>query len=270
VRGASNAAEVRRELERWRKQMGFATMRALNDVAFQARQDVQIEMRKVFDRPTPFILRSVFVEQASRERLEASVFVRYPGGKAVDPNSVLLAEIEGGRRNDKRMERALQRLGVLNVGWQVVPASGMPPDKIDGYGNVKGSFIVQLISYFKGFGEQGYRANMTDKRRKQLAKRGKTANGYVEIRGVEYFISRGKGNWFGRRSWQHGMDQHLPAGIWARSGLHGHHVKPIFLFVRRPVYRQRLDFEGIVQGTAAREFEPLLAWRLEDAMGSAR
>jgi hypothetical protein len=282
MKALTNAGEVRKDLATGRKQTRYAGMRTLNDVAFQARRDVQIEMRKVFDRPTPFVLNAVTVEMATRDRLEASVYLRYPGGKGVDPNSVLQAEIEGGRRNDKRMERALQRLGVLNSGWQVVPATplmsgsaqgpaaGVLAGKVDQYGNVKGSFIVQLISYFQGFGEQGYRANMTDKRKRTLAKRGTNARGFVEIRGVQYFISRGRGNWFGRGAWRQGRDQHLPPGIWARSGVHGSKLTPIMMFVRRPIYRQRLDFEGIVMDTAGREFEPLMAWRLEDAMASSR
>ena len=32
-------------------------------------------------------------------------------------------------------------------------------------GSALGAFLVQLISYFQAFGEQGYRANMTGKRR---------------------------------------------------------------------------------------------------------
>lgn len=286
MKASTNAAELRREMARYKNALRISARYALDDVAFQARTDVQIEMRRVFDRPTPFVLRSVRVETTRRVKdtqavvsrvmgvqfdkaATAYVFVDYPGGKAVDPNSVLMAEIEGGRRNDKRMERALQRLGVLNTGWQVVPASGLPADKIDAYGNVKGSFVVQIISYLQGFGEQGYRANMTAKRKAQLAKRGRSERGFVQIRGVEYFVSRGKGTWFGRRSWRGGMEQHLPPGIWQRSGIHGSNIKPVFLFVRRPAYRQRLDFEGVVLGTANREFEALLDWRMADMLGKA-
>jgi hypothetical protein len=286
MKAATNVAEVRRAMEAERKRVKAAALGALDDVAFQARRDVQIEMRRRFDRPTPFTLNAVAV-QTTRRTAEiratvreamgvtqsgaaAYVFLRDPGGKAVNPNSVLQAEIEGGRRNDKRMERALQRLGVLNSGWQVVPASGLPPEKLDGYGNVRGSFIVQLISYFQGFGEQGYRANMTDKRKAQLAKRGRTARGFVEVRGVEYFISRGPGTWFGRGSWKRGREQHLAPGIWSRSGLHGTNIKPVFMFVRRPVYRSVLPFEQIVQDTAEREYDALMQWRLADAMARAK
>lgn len=266
MKSSTNVADFRRRLASMRRQAPWAGMLALNDVATQAQTDVQILMRQRFDRPTSFVLRSVSVQRATKDKLEASVFIRYPGGKAVDPNSVLKAEFEGGLRSDKRMERALQRIGVLNRGWQVVPATGMPADKLDQWGNVKGSFIVQLISYFHAFGEQGYRSNMTAKRKRTLAKRGRTTGGSVEIRGAEYFISRGKGNWFGRGSWRRGMDQHLPPGIWMRQGIHGSDIKPIFMFVVRPRYRLAIDFSGTVLETGRRELQALYEWRLQDAI----
>lgn len=270
MKGSTNQADFKRQLQTMRRQAPWAGMLALNDVARQAQTDVQIQMRQRFDRPTPFVLRSVSVQLATRDKLEASVFIRYPGGKGVDPNRVLKAEFEGGLRSDKRMERALQRIGVLNRGWQVVPASGMPADKLDQWGNVKGSFIVQLISYFQAFGEQGYRSNMTAQRKRRLAKRGRTEGGSLEIRGVEYFISRGKGNWFGRGSWRRGMDQHLPAGIWMRQGIHGSDIKPIFMFTVRPRYRLAIDFAATVLDTGRRELQALYDWRLQDAMATAR
>jgi len=273
-----NLAQVRKQMALANKQVRFAGMRALNTVAFMARSDLQQEMRRVFDRPTPYVLRAVQVEMAQRDKLQADIYLRYPGGKGVDPNSVLQAEIEGGRRNDKRMERALQRLGVLTTSWQVVPGKGMPPEKMDQYGNVKGSFIVQLISYFGAFGEQGYRANMTAKRKATLAKRKRTDSGFVEIRGVQYFISRGRGTFAGRgvqRMGEHAGDrrrqeQHLPPGIWSRSGIHGSIVKPIFMFVRRPVYVQRLRFDEVVRQTAQDNLQPILEWYVQDALNSAR
>ncbi len=60
----------------------------------------------------------------------------------------------------------------------------------------------------------------------------------MTIRGVEYFISRGPGMWYGRL-------QHLPRGIWARRGIHGSDVVPVLLFVPSAKYGQRLDFFGI-------------------------
>lgn len=258
-----NEAQVRRNLTKLGKRARYAGMNALNATAFRARADVQYRMRQVFDRPTPYVLNAVRVGRAYTDYLTATVYLRYPGGKGVDPNKVLEAEIEGGSRRAKRMEVALQRKGLLWPGWYCVPAKGIPPDKIDAYGNVKGSFIVQILSVLQAFSEQGYSANATPRSLKRLAKRGKTERGYAIINGVEYFISRGPGNWFGRGAWKHGQTQRLPPGIWARSGLHGMHIRPIFAFVRSTHYNKRLDFYGAVLDTARLYLVPALRYQLD-------
>lgn len=278
IRVTSNVAEITKAYQGLEKQVRFGARSALNNVAAEARRQVQAEMRRVFDRPTPFVLNSVKVDWATREHPTADVFVSYPGGKGVDPNSVLRAEFEGGRRNDKRMERAFQRIGLLSPGLQAVPASGIPGDKLDRFGNVKGSFIVQLISYFGAFSEQGYRANMTPKRKKALAKRGRSEKGYATIRGVEYFVSRGRGTFAGRGAQRMGemagdrrrQEQHLPAGIWSRSGVHGSIIKPIIMFVRRPQYRVAMSFDRVVIEVAARELDTIMQWKIEEALATAR
>lgn len=269
-----NLAEVLRQSAQAKSALIKAGARALNTVAFDGRADLQTEMRKVFDRPTPFALNAVSVDRASPYRLRADVYLRYPGGKAVDPNNVLKAQIDGGRRGDKGIERSLQRLGVLTRSWQVVPGTGIPSDKIDRFGNVKGSFVIQILSYFQGFSEQGYRSNMKAARYKSLAKRKRTASGYMEIRGVEYFISRGRGTWAGRSvqraneqaSDRSRQEQHLPPGIWSRSGIHGSIVKPIFMFVRRPMYSKRLRFDEVIQAVADNEMQAIYEWNVQDAL----
>jgi hypothetical protein len=184
------------------KQARFAGAQALNDVGFKSRANLQAEMDAKFDRVTPYIRRSPRVTPATPETLEARIDLAYQGGKGVDPDKVLQAEIFGGSRHLKGSERALQRVGILPVGYSVVPGEACP---LDQYGNIKGSFLVQLISYFQAFGEQGYKANMTDKRKAKLAKAGVNANGFKTINGVVYFVAYGK-----LRS---GPTQHLAPGI---------------------------------------------------------
>lgn len=234
---AAIAATLRGETER---RIHRATAVALTRTAVQVKAAVRAEMPKVFDRPTPWTLNSLFVDPAKfgQEVPEARVWIKDDtGGKGIAPTQYLLPEIEGGPRNWKRSERALQRAGFLGADEQIVPAAGAT---LDAYGNVQRGLIVQLLSYFSAFGEQGYRANATDRTRARRARRGRTAEGFVTIRGVEYFISRGPGMWYGRY-------QHLPRGIWARRGIHGSDVVPVLLFVPSAKYGQRLDFFGIAR-----------------------
>lgn len=230
--------------QQWRgaaeQQIRRASVIAVTRTAVQVKADVRATLPKVFDRPTPWTLGSLYVAPATFGQAvpEARVWIKDEGGgKGVAPTKYLLPEIAGGTRGFKRSEVALQRAGFLRAGEQIVPAAGAA---LDAYGNVSRGLIVQLLSYFRAFGEQGYRANMTDRRRGRLARRGRSAEGFVRIGGVEYFISRGPGLWYGRV-------QHLPAGIWARRGIHGSDVQPVLLFVRRAGYRPRLDFFGIAE-----------------------
>ncbi|MEY2686592.1 MAG: hypothetical protein RL375_790 [Pseudomonadota bacterium] len=232
-------------------QIRIATAKALTDAAFEARKVVQQDMDRSFDRVTPYIRRSITVKPATPDKLQAIVEPKYQGGKGVDPQNVLRASIFGGERKQKASERALARVGILPSGYSIVPGEACP---LDIYGNVKGSFIVQLISYFQAFGEQGYKANMTDRRKANLAKIGRTANGYKTINGVQYFIASGK-----LRS---GRSSHLHAGIWSRTGIHGSNVKPILMFVRTPNYPKRLDFFDKPVAAAMAKFNPRFRYHM--------
>lgn len=233
-----------------------AQVNAINDVAFGLRLDLQSEMQARFDRVTPYMVRSVWVEKATEQHIVAKVWPRYMGGKGVDPAKILLAQVRGGVRRNKRFEVALQRAGILPAGMAAVPADGIDPANIDAYGNVKGSFIVQLLSYLRAFGEQGYRANMSDKRRKSVENRGVSERGFSTINGVQYFVSHGRGEHNGRL-------QHLPAGIWSKSGIHGAIVRPVFLWSKRmPSYSKRLDFQRLAQSAIDRNYGPSFSRRL--------
>jgi hypothetical protein len=231
-----------------------ATANALNDAAFEARKTVQQEMDR-FDRVTPYVRRSVFVTPATADKLQAVVEPRYMGGKGVDPQNILRASIFGGQRKLKRSERAFAAAGLLPAGYVIVPGQACP---LDQYGNIKGSFIVQLISYFKAFGEQGYKANMGDKRKSKLANRGRT-EGYKAINGVVYFVSRGK-----LLSGRGGT--HLAPGIWAKSGIHGSNVKPIMMFVKQPTYQKRLDFFDKPVKAALAKFNPRFRYHMRNIL----
>ncbi|MDT8998360.1 hypothetical protein RQP53_03610 [Paucibacter sp. APW11] len=272
-------------LNKFPNEFRAAGVRAVNAVAFIAREAEQKEMRAVFDRVTPYITGSVWVGAANSSKPFATLYLQSLGGKGVDPNSVLRAEIDGGKRRPKRFERALQRIGVLPPGWVAVPGAKAPRD---GFGGVPGPFIVQLLSYLQAFGEQGYRANMTQKRKDQLSGRGRWINGrFVPVSqikakglqrqgalavrkgGAEYFVSHGKGNRSSAR-FRNGREQHLPAGIWRRSGLHGSIVEPMFLFVPAATYRPRYDFYGVADRTVRAELPRQMDAEVERRFAGAK
>lgn len=57
-----------------RKQIPYATSRALNDTAFDARKAVQVQLPKKLDRPTPWTIRGVRVGKSTKRRLTSSVY----------------------------------------------------------------------------------------------------------------------------------------------------------------------------------------------------
>lgn len=250
-------------LERVKKQLDSLTgqqakeayAKGINDAAYQVRRALQSEMASVFDRPTPYILRSTFVSQATPEKLEATILPTYFGGKGVDPQKILAAQAEGGVRRDKRSEAALRRVGILPTGYQTVIPAEPYKGSVDAYGNIKGSFLVQLISYFQAFGEQGYKANMTERSKRNLITKGTKR---MEAR--RYFVSYGKLR--GNRS------SHLAPGIWAASGTHGVDVRPVLMFVRAGQYMKRLDTDRVAKKVDVNEYlARRLRYRIRQAAG---
>ena len=212
-------------------QTRVAIAAGINDGAFAYRRALQAEMASVFDRVTPYVSKSVYVQQATPDRMQATIVPTYNGGKGVDPQKILAAQEMGGRRADKRSETALRRAGILPNGYQTaIPATPLEGSD-DGRGNLRGPFITQLISYFQAFGEQGYRANMTAKRKASVQR------GTAKQSGRRYFVTYGRMRGDART-------KHLAPGIWAVLGDTGADVRPVLMFVRTGNYKPRLSTEA--------------------------
>ena len=242
-----------------------AYVKALNDAGFHTRKTMQDEMRKRFDRVTPYIEDSPWVYRATPDKLEVSIEARYKGGKGVDPQKILTAQALGGRRRDKRSEAALRRVGILPAGYQTAIPREPFPGSEDAFGNLKGSFLVQLISYFQAFGEQGYRANMTDRRKRNLRKQQgigsiATKKVYKTTLGVRFFVSYGR--------MRDNKTSHLPPGIWAARGTHDVDVKPVLMFVRAGTYKPRLAMDSVQEAADLQNYlDRRVRFRIREAAG---
>lgn len=228
---------------------GYA--KALNDTGFQVRRAMQAEMRTRFDRVTPYVERSQRVKMATPDKLTVTIEPADIHGKGVDPQKILQAQTFGGRRRDKRSEIALRRAGFLPNGFQSTIPGQPYPGSDDGRGNLRGAFITQLISYFQAFGEQGFRANMSDARKRKLQKQ--QGIGYIASKkvykttlGVRYFISHGP--------MRGGKTAHLAPGIWAAKGLHDVEVKPVLMFVRAGSYEPRISMERVAEAADVQNY----------------
>lgn len=225
-------------------QIPYATAKALTRTAQIAQQDIRNTMESVFDRPTPYTLNSTFVKPATKTDLVARVWIKDDSGKGTAAGRYLSPEVFGGERQLKRFESALRNIGLLPVGMFAAPGSAA---KLDQYGNVARSQVIEVMAYLQAFGEQGYRANMTAAKRSKLQ---------YKKQGYEYFVLRQR-------------EGNMPPGIYRRdTGRAG--ARPIFIFVRTPSYKQRLDFNGIAQRAGEREFTEQFRIAFAEAVATAR
>ncbi len=235
------------------KQVQFATVVALNRAAYAGAEATKDEMRKVFNSPTSWVLGGVRYVKARKDRLYSQVDFDFWGNKQqVTVEQVMKAEVYGGQRAAKRFESALRYAGVLPAGQYVVPGEAA---KLDANGNMQAGQIVQIIAWFKGFQEQGYKANMTDKTKRRLGKDNKRTG----AKGFQYVLIR-RGN----RSGLHpGIYQKFTFAL-------GSSLKPVMIFVASANYRKRLDFYGIAAKAAGQELERAFPVALDEAIRTAR
>lgn len=242
--------EATRYLDRIQsQQIPYATKNALNATAFKVKQAVEHEIRDSFDRPTPWIQRSVRYQKAEKNNLTASVGFDLFGNKTgVTAGKVLRAQIYGGERRLKRFEVALRRKGVLPEGMFAVPgAAAKDLGMIDAFGNMKGSVIVQILSKLGAFQEMGFNANARANKRKR-------------DKGRRYY-------WVGKPG------RNTPLGIWlvdenARGGHGG--LRPIIMFVDSTNYEKRFDFFYAATAAAKKHFASEFNTALTRALATAR
>jgi hypothetical protein len=280
---AAGLDSVRAQLDQLsRGELRRAQAKALNDVGFQIRRDMQRELRSVFDRPTPFIVKSPKVFAATPDDLSVRVAPTMHsekewtrGGKVgVDPQDVLQAQEWGGPRRDKKSEVLLRRMGYLPTGYQTVIPAQPYPGSDDGRGNLRGAFVQRLLSYFQMYGEQGFKANMKARARDRFegaraySRLGSRKQGVM--RDQRFFIAGGRetlqiegGNRAVMKRRGDGRTSHLSPGIWAvRAG----ELKPVLLFVRSGSYKPKLSMDAIAnQGDRQAYLERRLRYHVRQA-----
>lgn len=252
-----------------KKQIPYATARALTKTVQGAKADARAQLIGRLDRPTRYTTESMYIKPATKQKLEAMVYVKDSGTlqkSGMKSQADVLGHLfAGGKRRHKNFEGALLRRGYMSRGEIAVPGGACP---LDAYGNIPASFVVKMLSYFQAFGETGYKANMSAKGRSRMEKKmGRAAAGA----GVQYFISRGPGHSFGGGSWKNGRYQKLPRGIWLRTSFgHGSSVKPVIMFVNEGAYKRLFDLQAITHRAINENFSSEFSAAFAEAMRTAR
>ncbi len=221
-----------------REQLPFAAALSLTATAKEVKATLVEEMSSVFDRPTRWTLNSVFIEPATKARMEARVWLKDqdPGSGGSAAAEYLSPQIYGGPRDYKGTEKMLYRRGALSSGQYVLPGDKL---QLDAHGNIGRGRLTKILSGAGLFSEEGYDANATNSarsmrkgnRRYFLIKKGRTAIGIAER------LSRGKGS--------------------------RNNIRMVLVFARRPAYSKLFDFFGtaerVAQDALPIEFEKALA-----------
>jgi hypothetical protein len=226
-----------------RDQIPFATAKALTMTAKAVQREIDAEIKRVFDRPTPYTQRATFVRTATKQRLFAEVKLKDQAFKGNPAVRYLEAQVEGGRRKHKGFEKLLIRAGVMPAGWYAVPGKGAP---LDAYGNISGGTITRILSQLKA--SRDPLANETARSKGRNRRRVK-ARYFAVMPGRE-------------------RTKHLKAGVYERVG---RSIKPVLIYVQRaPKYRRRLQFYRIADQVARMRFPIEFARAAREAISTAR
>jgi len=218
------------------KQARFAAATALTRSAKAAQKEIQEEMKRVWDRPTPWTLKATRVRPATKKNLTAEVLLKDEAFKGRPADKQLHHQVYGGKRELKQSERLLVSAGYLKRGEILVPAAGA---KLNKYGNMSRGQMQQILSGLRAQHDQYQNATSTS--------RGNTRG---------YFWSSGS-----RRA------GHLPRGVWLRRA---RGIIPVMLAVRSPSYSVTLDFYRVAEDTAADAFDEEFAKAMDQALATAR
>jgi hypothetical protein len=227
-----------RNMETLRKdQIPFATAYALTQTAIAAQKEVEREIPRVFDNPTPFTRQAIRIRPATKRRLQSEVLVKDFAAKGNAAVKWLMAEIYGGPRNLKAFERLLSWAGAMPAGWYAVPTNYAPRDQ---YGNVPGSAINQILSQL-----QARRDVTANESAAQRARRNSDGNRSKRRLSRYFAVLPGRER-----------TAHLKPGIYERVAFgFGTSVRPVFIYTpNAPRYRPRLRFAKIVKDTVQSQF----------------
>ncbi len=196
-----------------------AAVDALNWLAFDVVRVEQVEMRQVFDDPSPWTINSMAYEKATASNPVAGVGWKDTNARTA-AGKYLMPQVHGGPRPHTPFEYRLISIGKLRSDEFLVPARFAETNR---RGDLSQGQITKILSdlgsiatatKYPGARNQGRRATET------------------------YYIDRkGRGEFFGHATTK------APPGIYLNKG--GRRRLLVFAIVRQPTYRAIFDFYGV-------------------------
>lgn len=231
-------AKLQRQLSAvGRRQLPFATAKALTQTAKDVQRFGKRDAAKRLDRPKKFTLNALAVKPAKKRDLTARVFYREFAPKGTAAGTYLRPVEFGGPRRHKRFERALIAAGVMEANEYAVPARGA---RLNRHGNITAGTITKVLSQVRASPDAFQ--NVTETSAARRAAQG-AATFFAPVQG-------------------------LPRGIWRRRGKT---VTPVMIFVRgAPTYTKTLKFRANADRFAQRRFPRRFRAAFRDALRTAR
>lgn len=248
-----NKTQFQAEMRSTKSQVPFALTLALTRLAKQGGEAIQKAMPEVFDRPTPFSLRAVTYERATKSELVAVVRLKQSedaAGRSVNEH-LRPGALGSGARAQKKTEYLLTKLGDLPPGWVTVPGPNMPKDA---FGNMPGSIYKQIVNVLQLKVRTSQGAKPVSKAsQNRAAKLGVAAEIFAVPPGRNK-LGKGGGS--------------LPPGVYKH--LRGRALQRMLKFVRSAQYSQRLNMDSVVAQTVARELETVWQASVAQAFKTAK
>ncbi len=262
IRGLKDAV---RFIDQTGKQAQFATSVAITRTAGHVKSALRDEFSAKFDRPTPMVMRSIFIKPARKDDLEAVVWLKTGalGGKNQRSMSQIIGHhFYGGGRENKQIEVVLRQQGFLFPGEMIVPGAGA---KLDRYGNMSRGQSTQILSQI-GIRGAGYDSTPTGSRRsrRNVARAGKIFWSYGSGVTKKPLVDKKTGIAYG---YVGGNPNHLPKGAWVRSG---RTVRPLMIAIRSASYGRRFDLNKIGNDAINRHFSIEFNKAFDSALNTAR
>lgn len=259
-----NDKTVKAMLSGYERHLPFAMAKGLTKLGQLVKKEEVAEMKRVFDRPTPFTLNSLQLTPAKKDTLSARVWFKDPPRLGMGQH-YLEPQVYGGGRELKRLEKLLKMKHLM-------PGAGA---KLDVYGNISRGQVTQVLSVLKAFNMAGYDMNLTSR----SGKRNRKPRDYFAVTkkrggllpGIYQRVQSGVG--FGAKT-----KKSLPFGEWQKGRTRGRiasvirarGVKPILIQGSAPTYKARLDFHGIAQRTIDQNYQRVFSEVVADIIRTAR
>lgn len=250
------------------RQLRFATALALTRTAVKVRDAEVAEMRDVFDRPTPFTLRSIFTAKATPNNLVATVGIASDSGGFRPATSWLRWQVYGGLRTQTGVERLLVSAGAMRADDRAVPGKAA---RLDAYGNISSGLIGQILSQLRIDSSTGSTRKLTqfafeDTKKQRRLKQNKIRRAYGKAGGQFVAFPQGRGKLLPGIYQAEGRDFGAKLG-YGRNGK----LRPILIFVSKAEYEAgRFDFDYVARLAVQRHLQAEMDAAIATALATAR